>query len=67
MVDVWREVNRQFVDGTFNGLGEEGWKKKKLDTVKSLSASEVLCSPHGRPPPPSWPRRQAVVLLCARG
>eukprot|EP00613_Pedinella_sp_CCMP2098_P073378 CAMPEP_0171910696 /NCGR_PEP_ID=MMETSP0993-20121228/9620_1 /TAXON_ID=483369 /ORGANISM="non described non described, Strain CCMP2098" /LENGTH=286 /DNA_ID=CAMNT_0012543929 /DNA_START=181 /DNA_END=1038 /DNA_ORIENTATION=- len=40
VVDVWREVNRQFVDGTFNNLGSEGWKKKKLDAVKSIAASE---------------------------
>jgi carboxyl-terminal processing protease len=40
VVDVWREVNRQFVDGSFNGLGTEGWKKKKLDAVKSVAGSE---------------------------
>lgn len=40
VVDVWREVNRQFVDGTFNGMGEEGWKKQKLIAVKSLADKE---------------------------
>ena len=44
VVDVWREVNRQFVDGDFNGLGPEGWKKKKLDAVKSVAGSEVVAS-----------------------
>ena len=40
-VEVWKEVNRQFVDSSFNGLGKEGWEKKKLDAVKKLSAPEV--------------------------
>jgi carboxyl-terminal processing protease len=35
--DVWKEVNRQFVDRTFNGLGEEGWRKERLDAVKKVS------------------------------
>lgn len=28
--DVWREVGRQFFDPTFNGQGDEGWKKQRL-------------------------------------
>jgi carboxyl-terminal processing protease len=35
--NVWREVNRQFVDRTFNGLGEEGWRKKRLEAVTHVS------------------------------
>ena len=34
--DVWKEVNRQFVDRTFHGMGEEGWKKQRLDSVKKV-------------------------------
>lgn len=33
--DVWKEVTRQYFDTTYNGLGEEGWKQKRLDAVKS--------------------------------
>ncbi len=40
VTDVWRVVNKQFVDGTFNGMGEEGWKKQKLQAVKSLADKE---------------------------
>jgi carboxyl-terminal processing protease len=35
--DVWREVTRQFVDKTYNGLGEEGWRKKRLEAVKKVA------------------------------
>jgi carboxyl-terminal processing protease len=35
--DVWKEVNRQFVDRTFHGMGEEGWKKQRLDAVKKVT------------------------------
>ena len=35
--DVWREVTRQYVDKTYNGLGEEGWSKKRSDAVKSVA------------------------------
>ena len=31
--DVWREVTRQFVDRTFQNLGEDGWRQKRLDAV----------------------------------
>jgi carboxyl-terminal processing protease len=34
--DVWREVTRQFVDRTFNGLGEEGWRKRRLEAVTKV-------------------------------
>jgi len=36
VTDVWREVTRQYVDTTYNGLGEDGWKQKRLDAVKSV-------------------------------
>lgn len=32
--EVWREVTRQFVDQTFAGQGEEGWRQKRLEAVK---------------------------------
>jgi carboxyl-terminal processing protease len=35
--DVWKEVNRQFFDRTFHGMGEEGWKKQRLDSVKKVT------------------------------
>lgn len=35
--DVWKEVNRQFVDRTFHGMGEEGWKRQRLDAVKKVT------------------------------
>lgn len=31
--NVWREVNRQYFDQTFNGKGEEGWRKERLKAV----------------------------------
>jgi len=33
--EVWREVTRQFVDQTFAGQGEEGWRQKRLEAVKN--------------------------------
>eukprot|EP00977_Amphora_coffeiformis_P025398 scaffold19629_cov147-Amphora_coffeaeformis.AAC.2 len=35
--DVWREVTRQYVDRTFNGQGEDGWRQKRLKTVQQVS------------------------------
>jgi carboxyl-terminal processing protease len=35
--NVWREVNRQYVDQSFNKLGEEGWRKERLKAVKEVS------------------------------
>ena len=35
--DVWKEVTRQYVDRTFNGLGEDGWRAKRLDAVTKVS------------------------------
>ena len=35
--DVWREVTRQFVDKTYNGMGEEGWKQKRLEAVQKVT------------------------------
>lgn len=37
VADVWKEVTRQYVDTTYNGLGEDGWKQKRLDAVKSVT------------------------------
>jgi hypothetical protein len=34
---VWKEVTRQFVDRSFNGLQEEGWRQKRLDAVTKVS------------------------------
>lgn len=35
--DVWREVSRQFFDPTFNGQGEEGWKKQRLMALEKAA------------------------------
>ena len=35
--DVWREVNLQFFDSTFNGQGEEGWKKQRLIALEKAA------------------------------
>jgi carboxyl-terminal processing protease len=35
--NVWREVNRQYVDQSFNKLGEEGWRKARLKAVQQVS------------------------------
>ena len=35
--DVWREVDRQFFDSTFNGQGEEGWKKQRLMALEKAA------------------------------
>ena len=35
--DVWREVSRQFVDPTFNGQGEEGWKRQRVKAIEQVS------------------------------
>ena len=36
--DVWKEVTRQYVDKTYNGLGEDRWKAKRLETLKKVSS-----------------------------
>lgn len=36
--NVWREVNRQYVDQSFNKLGEEGWRKERLKAVQRVSS-----------------------------
>lgn len=35
--DVWREVNLQFFDSTFNGQGEEGWKQQRLIALEKAA------------------------------
>jgi carboxyl-terminal processing protease len=35
--DVWKEVTRQFVDPTFAGQGEDGWKKQRLLALQRVS------------------------------
>jgi C-terminal peptidase prc len=35
--DVWREVSRQFVDPTFAGQGEEGWRNQRLQALQKVS------------------------------
>ncbi|KAG7369745.1 carboxyl-terminal protease [Nitzschia inconspicua] len=35
--DVWREVSRQFVDPTFAGQGEEGWRKQRLQALQKVA------------------------------
>jgi len=37
VADVWREVTLQYIDTTYNGLGEEGWKQKRLQAVKAVT------------------------------
>jgi carboxyl-terminal processing protease len=37
VADVWKEVTRQYVDTTYNGLGEDGWRQKRLDAVKAVT------------------------------
>ena len=38
--DVWRQVTRQYVDTTYNGMGEEGWRKERLKAVKKVIGVE---------------------------
>jgi carboxyl-terminal processing protease len=42
--DVWREVTRQFVDPTYHGLGEDGWRQKRQDALHQVAQLG----------PPSW-------------
>lgn len=35
--NVWKEVNRQYVDQSFNKLGEEGWRKERLRAVTRIA------------------------------
>jgi carboxyl-terminal processing protease len=35
--DVWREVTRQFVDPTFAGQGEEGWRQQRVEALKKVA------------------------------
>jgi carboxyl-terminal processing protease len=37
VADVWKEVTRQYVDRSFHGMGEENWKKKRLDTILKVA------------------------------
>ena len=37
--NVWKEVNRQFVDPTFHGQGEEKWRALRLKTVQQVAAA----------------------------
>mmetsp|Transcript_19637 Transcript_19637/g.54095 ORF Transcript_19637/g.54095 Transcript_19637/m.54095 type:complete len:502 (+) Transcript_19637:60-1565(+) len=39
--DVWKEVTRQYVDRSYNGLGEEGWRKKRLDAVTAVGTATL--------------------------
>lgn len=35
--DVWKEVTRQYVDTTYNGMGEDGWRQKRLEAAKAVA------------------------------
>lgn len=37
VTDVWKEVTRQYLDTSYNGLGEEKWKAKRLEAVKKVT------------------------------
>ena len=37
VTDVWKEVTQQYLDTTYNGLGEEKWKQKRLEAVKKVT------------------------------
>jgi len=37
VTDVWKEVTRQYLDSTYNGMGEDKWKAKRLETVKKVT------------------------------
>lgn len=37
VMDVWNEVTRQYVDTSYNGMGLDGWKSKRLDAVTSIT------------------------------
>ena len=38
--DVWREVSKQYVDGSFNGLGADGWKAKQSEALRGLAGKQ---------------------------
>ena len=35
--DVWKEVTRQFVDKSYNGLGDTGWRQRRLEAVQKVT------------------------------
>jgi carboxyl-terminal processing protease len=37
VTDVWKEVTRQYLDTTYNGMGEDKWREKRLDAVKKVT------------------------------
>ena len=37
VTDVWKEVTRQYLDTTYNGMGDEKWKAKRLEAVKKVT------------------------------
>jgi len=58
---VWKEVDRQFVDGTFNGLGEEGWRKERLSTIRAVADAgdeEVIPDSQAQPQHKPEPRHR---------
>jgi carboxyl-terminal processing protease len=34
--EVWRIIGREFFDKTYNGLGEEGWKQKRVEAMQQV-------------------------------
>lgn len=38
VTDVWKEVTKQYLDTTYNGMGEDKWKAKRLDAVKKVTS-----------------------------
>jgi len=37
VTDVWKEISRQYLDTSYNGMGEDKWKAKRLDAVKKVT------------------------------
>jgi len=35
--DVWREVTKQYVDKTYNGMGEDGWRNQRLKAFQQVT------------------------------
>jgi carboxyl-terminal processing protease len=56
VADVWKEVTRQYIDTSYNGLGEDGWRQKRLDAVKKVTDIG----------PPDTPQKQEQIYATIR-
>ena len=43
--DVWKEISKQYVDPTYNGLGVDGWRQQRLGAIQQVSTLDLVPPP----------------------